>query len=216
MARTAGRMGQSGQAGEQGATGDAGAAAEQAQKDLDEAQEQLAQRRRQAEADLAQEQMARIEESIKSLRGRQSQLRGEATRYAETLKAKGRFTRGESAGVQTLGRQEKGLSAETTALAEKVSAAEVFHLALTAASGNMDQAAALLHQREVGAATQEAIAAAERRLDRILAALGESKQQGDKANAGQNEDRNGEAGEEQSQQRRKTASARSPSCVCLS
>ena len=186
MANAAGRMGQSGAAGEQGDGAQAGQKADEAGKDLDDAQEQLAKRRRQAEADLAQEQVARIEDSIKSLYDRQGQVMSETARLEKQRAAKGQLSRGESASVQELSRQQRSLETETRQLAEKVAAAEVFHLALSAAAREMLSAADLLARRDTGSPTQQAEDAAQRRLARLIVALqSDRKKEGEQEQAGQ-------------------------------
>jgi hypothetical protein len=180
----AGRMGQAGQAGEKGDAAQAGEQAEQAKKDLDEAQAELAKRRKQAEADLAQEQLARIEDTVKSLHERQGNVISETARLEQLREAKGYLTRGEAASLQELARQQKGLHAESQLLAEKIAAAEVFRLALNNAGEEMLSAAKLLTARDTGAKTQQTEQAAQRRLARLLAALKSDKKGGEKKGGG--------------------------------
>ena len=123
-------MSKGGEAGQQGDGGEAGEQAEQAKKDLDEAQEQLAERRQQAEMDLAREQIAKMQDGLKSLGEQQQSLLAETERLESLRSAQGRFTRPQIISVRDLGRAERGLEAESKALAEKVASAEVFHLAL--------------------------------------------------------------------------------------
>jgi hypothetical protein len=167
----AGKMGQSTSAGQQGDAPGAQQQAEQAQKDLEEAQQQLAQRRRQAEEDLAREQIARLEDGLKSLQQRQKRLIEETERLENLRAAEGRWSRAQAATVNDLARQQKSLQSETSLLAEKLSPAEVIHLALAGATKHMIRSAELLEHRETGSQTQTAQEAARRRLAQLLSAF---------------------------------------------
>jgi len=175
----AGAAGKMQQAGEAGQGGDAAAAdeqAEQAEKDLEEAQQKLAERRRQAEADLAQEQMARLEDSLKSLQDRQKKLIHDTERLENLRANAGRFTRAQLSTVNDLARQQKSLEGETSLLAEKLALTEVINLALGGAAKQMTKAAELLTHRETGSATQSSQEAARLRLAQLLVAFQDKKQ----------------------------------------
>ena len=167
----AGKMGQATSAGQQGDAPAAQQQAEQAQKDLEEAQQQLAQRRRQAEEDLASEQLARLEDGLKSLHQRQKRLIEETERLENVRATEGRFTRAQAATINDLARQQKSLQSETSLLAEKLSLAEVIHLALEGATKHMARSAELLEHRDTGSQTQTAQEAARRRLAQLLSAF---------------------------------------------
>ena len=170
-ARASSRMGQAGGAAEQG-DGDAAAGeGARAERDLDEAQQQLAQRRRQAERDLAMEQLAKIEDSIQSLQTRQQGVIDETARL-ETLRQKqGRFARAQAVSLRSLARLQKALEGEARTLAEKIKAAQAFELALLGAAGQMQQAAEGLEGRETGETTLAAEKLAHARLTLLLEAL---------------------------------------------
>jgi chromosome segregation ATPase len=142
-----------------------------AKQDLDEAQQQLAERRRQAEQELAHEQLAKIGDALKSLADRQSRIVDETLAYDAQRKQPTGLTRAQSQSVLDLGRTEASLSAESTALAEKVAAAEVFQLALEQAAAEMNGAADRLAQLDTGSATQLVAGNALRRLQQIVEAL---------------------------------------------
>jgi hypothetical protein len=185
-ARAGAKMGQAGQEGEQGDAGQAGEAAAQAEKDLDEAQQQLAQRRKQAEVDLALEQLAKIEDALHSLHDRQQEVINETLRLEQIRQTEGKWTRGQALSVRNLARQEEALKDEADSLAEKLKAAQVFHLALKGACGEMQRAGELLDERETGLPTQKAEQNALRRLAQLLESLkpdkpepGEQQQSGD-------------------------------------
>lgn len=167
----ASKMGQAGQQGQQGNGEQAAAGAQQAEQDLDEAQQRLAERRRQAEEELAAEQMARMEDNLKSLRDRQKNLLAE-TRHYDGLKSKQQALSHEQAlSVRDLARSQRGLHADTAALAKKLSTAPVYELALEQVAVEMEVAGQQLARQEVAARTQQAQQQALDRLERILASL---------------------------------------------
>ncbi len=167
----AGKMGQAGGAGEQGQAAAAGEQAAKAEKDLEEAQQQLAERRRQAEEDLAHEQMARLEDSLKSLLERQQKVIQDTQRLENLRATEGRFTRAQLGTLNDVARQQKSLRGETALLAEKLSLTEVINMALDGAAKQMMRAAELLEHRETGSQTQGAQEAARRRFAQLLTAL---------------------------------------------
>ncbi len=178
----AGKMAGAGQSGGGGNGEGAQDQAEAAQKDLEEAQRQLAERRRQAEEDLAREQLARLEDSLKGLHERQEKLIGETQRLENLRADAGRLTRAQLGTLGDLARQQRGLGVETSQLGEKLALAEVIHLALDGAAGQMDRAAGLLDERETGAGAQGAQEAARLRLAQLIDAFGNKKK---KKKAGQ-------------------------------
>lgn len=169
------RAGQSlGQAGEQadaGQGGDAADNADQAQRDLDEAQQQLAQRRQQAEADLAAEQLARLKTGLENLRDRQRETNQETVRYEELRQPSGKWTRGQQVGVLELARAQLGLADETGAMSKKLAAAAAFALALDGAFDDMVAAVEKIRELDTGPAAQELQRHALARLEQLLAAL---------------------------------------------
>ena len=167
----AGKMSQAGNAGQQGDAQSAGEQAEKAENDLEQAQQQLAERRRQAEEDLAREQMARLEDSLKSLHDRQKKLLQETQRLENLRAAEGRFTRAQLGTVNDLARQQKSLEGETSLLADKLSLTEVINMALEGAAKQMTRAADLLEQRETGSHTQGAEEAARLRFSQLIGRL---------------------------------------------
>jgi len=162
------------QAGEQadaGQGGDAAETADQAQRDLDEAQQQLAARRQQAEADLATEQLARLKTGLENLRDRQRETNQETVRYEELRQPAGNWTRGQQVGVLELARAQLGLADETGAMAKKLAAAAAFALALDGALDDMVAAVEKIRELDTGPAAQEPQRHALARLEQLLAAL---------------------------------------------
>ncbi len=165
--------GQMGKAGEQSQKGDAAGAeknAEQALKDLEQAGEELAEARRQAELDLALEQLAKISDALEGLKNRQQSLSSETLRL-DQLAAKQQLTDGQKESVRNLSRQEGVARQDTLDLGEKLSAAAVFQAALKGAARELELAADQLQQLKTGVPTQTAQRNALRRFEQLLEAL---------------------------------------------
>ena len=145
---------------------------------MEQAQEQLAQRRKEVEADLARAQLARLQDALKSLHERQQQALAETGRLEDLRSAAGELSRAQSSSVHSLTREQKALEAETRSQGEKLAAAEVFQLALASAARDMARAVASLERGETGAATQQAEQDALARLAALLEALKPSNQAG--------------------------------------
>ena len=163
-----------GQAGDSAGRGDGQNAEQQAasaKKELDDAQQQLAQARKAAEAELAAEQMARLDDQVKSLRSQQEKLLAE-TRHYDALRTKaGRLSRAEAISVGDLARQQADAGEETKFMAGKLAAARVFELALTTIAREMAGAADLLGRRHTDDATQSAQQRALTRLNQLAESL---------------------------------------------
>lgn len=169
--RGAGRAAEAGEQGQQGDQQGASSAAAAAEKDLAEAQQQLAQRRKQAELDLAMEQLAKIEDRLKSLLELQTGVISEIDRLEGLRQEQGRWTRGQAQSVRAAADDQAALADDTGALAEKIETAAVFHLALDRASSDMDDAADGMRKRETGMPTRRSAQKALRRLAQLIAAL---------------------------------------------
>ncbi len=106
--RTASAAGQMGKAGEQSEKGDGAGAeksAQQALEDLQQAGEELADAREQAELELALEQLAKISDELEGLKNRQQALSAETLRR-DQIAAKQQLTDGQKESVRNLSRQE--------------------------------------------------------------------------------------------------------------
>ncbi|OYV88574.1 MAG: hypothetical protein B7Z73_08290 [Planctomycetia bacterium 21-64-5] len=141
---------------DQGQAGAAAEAAAEAERDLERAQQELAKRLAQAEADLAEEQMARLEDYLKPLAEAQRKLLEETRHYAEVEQSQGELTRAQAISVGDLGKQQHEMSQEAAALAAKMAATPVFRLALEQAGRQMQRAAMLLDGQQTGQPTQQA------------------------------------------------------------
>jgi hypothetical protein len=156
-----------------------------AQEDLEKAQKQLAQRRRQAEADLAREQMARLQQSLHGWHERQSQILAETENF-DREKPAGRPAPNPAA-ARALAQDEHALENETRQQAGKLTSAEVFGLALAHAARDMARAAESLDRGETSQVTQQAEQDAVAALARLLEALTppKPKPDGDEAGGGE-------------------------------
>ena len=165
------KMGQAAQCCSSGQCGGACDQAQQAQKHLEESRNQLAQQKRQAESQLGTEQMARLEDSLKGLSRRQRAAMEETQRLDGLGKASSGRSKAQEASLTELAREQKLLRDETTALAEKMRGAPVFHLALSGVADPMSVAAGRLDRRETGEPTQNAQSLALAHLDLTLESL---------------------------------------------
>lgn len=164
-------MAAAGQQGEQGQAGEASESSNKAQKDLDEAQKQLAQRRQQAEMDLAFEQLTRMAETLAGLRDQQRGVLEETTRLSEVETSQGHLSRAQQISLNNLARQQQAIAQETEDASAQLTAAKVFQLALSRARDNMLRASELLSDQQTGPTTQRFEQDALRRFEQLLSAL---------------------------------------------
>lgn len=150
----------------------AGQDQEEALADLEDAEEQVAQARKDLEEQLAMEQLAKMGDELKSLAERQGKMVEDITNY-ETLRTKreGSLTVAQRTGVRNLGRVQEGLKDESASLAEKLEGAPVFALTLKRAGQAMDDAAQRLLTLKTDEETQRAARAAARRFEQLINAL---------------------------------------------
>jgi hypothetical protein len=161
------------QAGESGDSRKAADLADEARQDLEDAQRRLAERRRQTEQDLANEQLATVEHAIEGLLVRQESALAETRRLQSLRDSQGELRPELKSSLEDLARNEQQLHFEANAIAEKVSAAEVFQLAVRSSAEQMQRAWELLTQGNTGDAAQRAQQQAIVRLRQLLAALKE-------------------------------------------
>jgi hypothetical protein len=168
----AGRMGRAQNNMDDDQAEQAGKEEENALADLDDAQDELEEARRDAEEQLAIEQLARIGDELKALAGRQEKIASDTTSYQEIRqKNDGKLTIAQRAGIRGLGEVEAGLKDETAELVEKLEGAPVFALTLKRAAGSMDKAAKRLHEIKTDQVTSDAAKAASDRFKQLLEAL---------------------------------------------
>jgi DNA repair exonuclease SbcCD ATPase subunit len=151
---------------------EAGKREEEALADLEDAQEELEQTRRDAEEQLAVEQLVRMGDRLKSLAERQGKIVSETSSY-ETLRRKheGKLTIAQRAGVKGLGQVQNGLKDETVEITENLEGAPVFALTLRRASRSMETAASRLQELKTDEATVQAAKSASDRFKQLLESL---------------------------------------------
>jgi hypothetical protein len=189
----AGHMGQAGQQMQQADGEQAEAEQQRVLEDLQKAQQEVAQARREAEAQLAMEQLARIADTLASLYGRQKALKDESGRLDQEVQNRGGWARSQLATLRTAVESQQAVHGDTEKAREVLTSAPVFALTLTRAMSNMDRATELLTDKQAGAETQAAQQAAADRLAQLLDALksdpnqqdGESGEEGGGGGGGQ-------------------------------
>jgi hypothetical protein len=169
--RAAENLGSSGEAAGGGDTGEAAKAAKTAEQDLDQAQQQLAAARKKAEADLAEEQMARFEEEVRAMLTMQKTILVRTFELDQLRVQQGQLTAEQIATVLGLARTQAMLEAEIREHADKLKASEVFALVLGETASDMASAAARLEQKDTRPPVQAAQRSALDRLQLLLDAL---------------------------------------------
>ena len=144
---------------------------QEALDDIEQAQRELAQEREQAEERLAFEQLEKVATEIKTLAERQQGVLTETKRLNDVQSARGNWNRAQLKTLRDLAETQRGLRLETNGLAEKLSAAEVFALAVKRASRQMEQAALRLDEKQTGPETQQFEQAALQRFQELVEAL---------------------------------------------
>jgi hypothetical protein len=171
--------------------GDAARAADEAKEATDALKKvagQVADRRAESEKELAMQELAQLEESLRSLRDRQQKFLDETRRIEELIHSAGGLTRSEAASLLDLARNQRLLESEAAGITAKVAGAQVLHLALTSAVEKMHEATGLLDDRQSGGPTQQAQEAALKWLDQVLEALKKDPQSPEKQVAGSMDD----------------------------
>ena len=116
-------------------------------------------RLRQAAAELAIEQIARLEDNVKHLRRQQEDALDEARRLRGLEESQGQLTARRRRPSIDLARLQQSLQADAAGLGKQLAGAGAFELALTGAAADMGRAAESLDRRETGPPTQEPNAA---------------------------------------------------------
>jgi len=162
---------------EQDLNGDQG---EQAEADMEEAldnlrqaQKDLAENRRDAEEQLAMEQISKMADTFKSIAERQEKMIGETTGYEQSrAAAAGKLSIAQRTGVRGLGRVQESLKDETGELIERLGeGAPVFTLTLKRAASAMESAAGRLQALKTDAPTVQAERSASDRFKQLLESL---------------------------------------------
>ncbi len=152
---------------------------EEALADLDDAEDEVKQARRDAEEQLAMEQLVKMADHLKSLAERQDKIVQSTDDY-ERLRneRKGQLTIAQRSGVRSLGRVQEGLKDETDELVERLEGAPVFALTLKRAVQNMKEGAELLQGIKTDTETQRAVKGAAKRFAQLLESLKPDKPKG--------------------------------------
>jgi hypothetical protein len=169
--RAAGRMADASRALQQGEDGQAGERQDESLDDLQQAQEELAQARREAEESLAGEQLAKVADAIRDVHRRQVGLIDEASRLDAARANDGAWTRGQIQSLLGLARAERGLAEESAALRERLSEAKVFALVIEEAADEMRAAAGKLAEKTAGPEVQRPMNRAARKFAQLLESL---------------------------------------------
>ena len=143
----------------------------EAEQDLERAEQQLQERIRQAERDLLDEQLARLEQTLEAQISQQLHILDETRRMDGLWQSAGSFTRGQVATVRSLAQQQRSLIVESNDFAEKIEQARVFRLGLIGAVRDMSRAARRLEDQTVDPETQRAESNALARLQQLATAL---------------------------------------------
>ncbi len=150
------QMGQAGQQARRGNAADAARQAAAASKSLADARRQLADQRLQTQAELAMEQLARLDDALKHLYRQEQGALDETRRLDELQRAAGELSRAQTLSLRDLARLQESLHVDTERLAEQMKGAGTFSLALSMAGEAMGRAAAILDRRQTDAAAQQA------------------------------------------------------------
>jgi len=141
--------------------------------DLEQAQRELATRRKDAEESLAFEVFAKMNSELRSLIERQDAVIQETNRLEQKRLSRGRWSRGQLKSLKQLLETEQDLKNETTSLTLKLQAAPVFILALEKVIDQLEIAVIRLEQRLTDQETLTAEQAAKSKLIRLLQILDE-------------------------------------------
>ncbi|MGY8768801.1 MAG: DUF4175 family protein [Pirellulales bacterium] len=171
----------------------------QAEQDLEQAQQELGEQQKKFEQDLAQEQMARLKQSIEAMVIQQRQITEKLARLSEVVLKDEPLTLPQQDVVEMISIQQQTLEQETRDFAETISKAEVFFLSLVTSADLMREISRNLDIGVIDAETQAFSQEALERLEQLLAALAEDKDE--KQSEPQNEKpKEGQGDEQQNQQ----------------
>ena len=146
---------------------------EEALDNLRKAQREVAQNRREAEEQLAMEQISKMADTLRSIAERQNKTIGETTGY-EQARARngGKLSIAQRTGVRDLGRVQSGLRDETGELVERLGdGAPVFTLTLKRAADAMEDAAGRLRDLKTDDSTLVAQRSAANRYKQLIDSL---------------------------------------------
>jgi hypothetical protein len=169
MAKAVERMEQSRHSGEAGDGPGASQGATGAGQALKDAIEKLGKRRFEIAVQLAMEQQARLQETLKHLQRQEERIASETREFADL--ERGGLSRAQESSLMELAHQQDLLRAETGRVLRALATADVFRLALSSAVDEMGCAFELLQRRQTGPATQRFEQNAIDRIKQMLVAL---------------------------------------------
>jgi hypothetical protein len=127
----------------------------------------------QAQADLVQEEISRLEEHVADFERRQEALANETARLDSLRREAGQWQRAQLANLQHLARAQRGLSEEAATLAADVQS-PAFAVSLRGAGREMERAATGLERNDAGEASQQSQQAALHRLKQLRQVLADA------------------------------------------
>ncbi len=168
--RAAQAMARAAEDAEQGDAEDAEGDQKDAEQHLENTQEEIAEAIREAEEQLAMEQLSRIRDDLANLGKRQTSLVAEVENYGKMQEA-GELNLPRKKSVVGLGRAEEGVRDETSDLVERLDAAPVYAQTLKRAAEAMTRASEKLRGADPGEDAQRDMKLAARRFDQLLESL---------------------------------------------
>lgn len=172
---------------------------DQAEKDLEDAQQELQERQEQVAQDLAQEQAAKLKQSIEQLIIRQKGIRDELVRLDELNKENGELTQAQKQTLQGISLEQAILTDEIRSFAESIAKAEVYHLSLQLTAEVTTDLSRLLDTGEIDARMLSLAEEAVQRLEQLIAAM-EEEEKKQNSEEQQQDDQQKQKEEEQQQQ----------------
>ncbi|MBY0586285.1 DUF4175 family protein [bacterium] len=179
---------------DQGQGDNAGQEQDQAEDQLEEAAQELAEARQEAEEKLANEQLAKVADSIKQIHQRQLAIRDDVARLDGVRQKEGKLTRGQIQSLLGLSRAEKGLAGESAALQEQLAEAKVFRLVIEEAVEQMNKGSERLSEKETGPSAQKPIEKAGNKFAQLIESLRKDPQQKKSKKGNQQGGEGGEGG----------------------
>lgn len=172
----------------------------QAQKDLEDAQQELEDRQEQVEQDLAQEQAAKLKQSIEQLIIRQTRIRDELIRLDELNKKNGELTQAQKQTLEGISLEQATLTDEIRSFAESIAKAEVYHLSLQLTAEVTTDLSRLLDTGEIDERMLSLADEAVQRLEQLIAAMEEEENQQGSQDQQQGDQQQQEQDQQQQQQ----------------
>lgn len=170
-ARAAGKMQQAQDHMGDGDQTGAGQEQQEALDDLEQAQRELAREQRAQEEQLARERLAKAADELAGMIPRQQSVIDETRRLDKVHAQAGKWSRAQLVSLRDLAKAQLALEEEADRMIDRLSAVEVFALALKGAARHMHAAGEQLAQRQTGTPTQKIEEAARKRISDLVDAL---------------------------------------------